>query len=361
VSFDSVHNQERPKSILKGALQKGQVACSYLFFGPRGVGKQALALELAKAVNCEGREVLPCDHCPACRRIDQLNYPDVRLYFPTAHPKKIKPEELQEALRQRVANLYLMPRYKESDAIHIEIIRKIEREANYKSYEGKKKVFILADADRMNISAANALLKTLEEPPPNVLFVLTTAHPSKLPATVLSRCQQIRFGRLSDAVVARALETAPVARPDRIRLASRLAQGNLGRALELLHEDVEHRRSEVLKILATGLSGDLISTIKLAERLGRSRSPAANEENLEALQVWYRDLLLLLEGKEDFLINEDLKPQLREMASQYDWQGVQQSLDLIQDTRMALAANVNVELAWMVLLNKLRRQQRQQS
>jgi len=361
VSFDSVIDQERPKSILQGALGREVLASSYLFFGPRGVGKQALAMELAKAVNCQSEGRLPCDSCSACRRIRKSNYPDVHLYFPTAHPKKVKPEELQEAMRQRAANPYFLPRYKESDAIHIETIRKIEKEANYTSYEAKRKVFILADADRMNLPAANALLKILEEPPANVLFVLTAAQPSKLPATVLSRCQQVRFARLSDAAVARALKTVPGARPERIRLASRLAQGNLGRAFELIQEEVQRNRAEALKSLTSALSGDLVSTIKLAERLGRSRSPKAREEHLETLQVWYRDMLLLLEGKEDSLINEDLKPQLREMANQYDWQGVQRSLNLIQDTRNALAANVNAELVWLVLFNKLRRQQRKPS
>jgi len=149
VSFDSVVGQKRPKSILQGALEGATLASAYLFGGPRGVGKLALALEVAKAVNCQEMTALPCDRCSACRRIGQLTYPDVTLIFPA--PKKIKPEDLQESLRQRAANPYHTPRFKENDAIHIETIRKIETEANYKPYEGKRKVFILADAERMLI------------------------------------------------------------------------------------------------------------------------------------------------------------------------------------------------------------------
>lgn len=354
MSFDSVIGQNRPKGVLQGALEGGTLASAYLFTGPRGVGKLALALEVAKAVNCQEMTKLPCDRCSACRRIGALTYADVTLIFPA--PKKISPEDLQESLRQRAANLYHTPRFKESDAIHIETIRKIETEANYKPYEGKRKVFILADAEQMTLAAANALLKTLEEPPPNVLFILTSTQPSKLPATVLSRCQQIRFVRLSEVEVASFLEKTFGADPQRSQLISRLAQGNLDRATELLQEDVQQRRSEALRILTTALSGDLLSIISLAEDLGRSRDRSLSKENLETLQVWYRDLLLLLEGREESLINRDMKPQLEKIAGHYDWAGVQRCLGSIQETRRALTANVNLELAWMNLLFKLRRQ-----
>jgi DNA polymerase-3 subunit delta' len=283
-----------------------------------------------------------------------LNHPDVSLIFPA--PKTIKPDDLQERLRQRAANLYHTPRFKDSDAIHIDTIRNIEMGANYRPYEGKKKVFILADAERMTLPAANALLKTLEEPPANVLFILTAVQPSKLPTTVLSRCQQVRFVRLGESEMACFLEETLGADPQRSLLTSRLAQGNLDRATELLQEDVQQRRSETLKTLTTALSGDLLSVIDIAESLGRSRDRSINKENLETMQIWYRDLLLLLEGKEELLINQDLKSQLEEMAKQYDWAGVQQSLRSIQEARTALSANVNLELIWMVLLFRLRRQ-----
>ncbi|KPL18662.1 MAG: hypothetical protein AMJ92_06970 [candidate division Zixibacteria bacterium SM23_81] len=356
MSFDTIVGQKNPKSILAGALERGTVASSYLFYGPRGVGKLALAVELAKAVNCQKDGPKPCNSCSACRRIGELNYPDVSLILPT--PKKIKPEDHQETLRQLAANLYHMPRLKESAAIHIETIRKIQTEAGYKTYEGKRKVFILADADKLILAAANAMLKILEEPPPHVLFILTTTRSSKLPATILSRCQQIRFSRLSEAEVEYALKKTQNVASDRKRLVSKLAQGDLDLAWELLQEDINQWRSSTLNALTKALSCNPISLIKLAESLGRLRSRSVSEENLDMLQIWYRDLLLLLEGKEEFLINEDLKPQLEEMARQYDWEGVQRSLGFIQETRKALAANVNLELAWLVLFFKLRRQRR---
>lgn len=356
MSFDTVVGQKHPKSILAGALERGTVASSYLFHGPRGVGKLALAVELAKAVSCQNDGPQPCNSCSACRRIGELNYPDVRLCFPA--PSSFKPEEREEVLRQLAANLYHTPRFQKNVALPIDLIREIQTEASYKPYEGKMKVFILADADKLTLPAANAMLKILEEPPPHVLFILTTIQPSRLPATVLSRCQQIRFSRLSEAEVGYALEKTHQVAPDRKRLVSKLAQGDLDLAWELLQEDINQRRSSTLNALTKALSCNLISVIKLAERLGRFRSRSVSEENLETLQIWYRDLLLLLEGKEESLINEDLKPQLEQMARQYDWEGVQRSLGFIEETRKALAANVNLELAWLVLFFKLRRQRR---
>jgi DNA polymerase-3 subunit delta' len=190
------------------------------------------------------------------------------------------------------------------------------------------------------------------------LIILTTSQPSNLPITVLSRCQKIRFGRLSETEVAQALKTISACDASQIRLVSRLAQGNLDRARELLRDDVAGRRSATLSMLTTALSGNLLSVLKSAEMLGKSKHRSISEENLETLQIWYRDLLLLLEGKEEHLINQDLKPQLGQMAAQYDWPGVLRSLHLIEDTRRALEFNVNLELAWMVLLFKLKRLRR---
>ncbi len=356
MSFDSVVGQERPKKILKGALEGRTLSSSYLFFGPSGVGKLALALELAKAVNCQRDGVLPCDNCSACRRIAKLNYSDVSVTFPV--PSTIKDEELKDAFKKLAADLYHLPRFQKSASIPIDTVRTIRSEASYKPFEGQKKVFILADAHKLNIHAANALLKTLEEPPPNVLIILTTTQPGKLLPTVLSRCQKIRFGLLSEIELARALETTSAGDASQIRLVSRLAQGNLDRARELLRDDVAGRRSSTLSMLTTALSGNLLSVLKSAEMLGKSKHRSISEENLETLQIWYRDLLLLLEDKEEYLINQDLKPQLSQMAAQYDWPGVLRSLHLIEDTRRALEFNVNLELAWMVLLFKLKRLRR---
>ncbi len=354
--FPSVVGQERPKSIVLGALERGTLAGSYLFFGPRGVGKLALALELAKAVNCLEPGALPCGRCSACRRIGELNHPDVFLHFPT--PAKFNPEDLPEILRQRAADLYHAYRFHKQTAIHIELIRKMQLEASYKPYQGRKKVFILVDAEQMTLQAANALLKTLEEPAPNAIFILTVVQPSKLPATVLSRCQQIRFVRLTEAEVSSYLESTHRVEVERRQLISRLAQGDLDRAIELLQADVHRQRAAALKFLNTAVSGNLVTIIKLAEGLARSSQRSVSEEYLETLETWFRDMLLLLEGKDTSLIHQDLRSQLEDMVKQYHWEGIQQALRSIQETRDALAANVRLELAWMVLLLKLRRQRR---
>ena len=285
-----------------------------------------------------------------------MNYPDVSVTFPI--PSTIKDEELKDAFKKLTADLYHLPRFQKNSTIPIAAIRKIRTEASYKPFEGQKTVFVLAEADKMTDEASNALLKTLEEPSPHVLIILTTAQPGKLLPTVLSRCQKIRFGRLSETEVAQALETTSACDPSQIRLVSRLAQGNLDRARELLRDDVAGRRSATLSMLTTALSGNLLSVLKSAEMLGKSKHRSISEENLETLQIWYRDLLLLLEGKEEHLINQDLKLQLGQMAAQYDWLGVLRSLNLIEDTRRALEFNVNLELAWMVLLFKLKRLRR---
>ena len=220
--FTGVLGQSRPKSILQGALERDTLACSYLFFGPPGCGKLAVALSLARAVNCTGEETRPCGHCSQCQKISQLRHPDVTVLFPL--PNEIKDEVLRRALDKLAANPFADVSLPGNLRIRIDSVREIRAQAVMRPYEGRKKVFILAEADRMTDEAANALLKTLEEPPGHVLLVLTSARFGKLPSTVMSRCQQVRFTPLSQEEVAEGLKRLAMGDPESRRLASRLAQ-----------------------------------------------------------------------------------------------------------------------------------------
>jgi DNA polymerase-3 subunit delta' len=354
--FDDILGQGRPKSILKGALQRDTLASSYLFFGPRGTGKLAMALALARAVNCRAEESRPCGRCSACQRIAHLQHPDVTVIFP--RPRKIKDEDLRRSLDTLAANPYADLSFSERSDIHIDTIRELRSQAVLRPYEGRKKIFILAEADRLRLDAANALLKTLEEPPRHVLLVLTTTRPGRLPATVLSRCQQVRFAPLSRQEVARGLERLSLGDPKSRRLASRLAQGDLRQAMELLKEDLQAGRREMLQVLSAALRQDFTAILRWGQKLSRAKNRADSRRRLEALQVWYRDLMLLGEGNETDLVNADLISQLSEIMAQYDWRGLQSCLADIRESLRALDANVNLELLWIVLLSRLRRRKK---
>ena len=178
MSFKDVYGHEKQIKVLQTAMSRDRIPHAYLFYGAEGVGKRTVAEVFAKALNCaSGRESLDaCDACPSCLKIDHENHPDVITI---------------EAQGQ---------------SIKIQEVRELQEQMKFSPFEGGKRIFIIVDADKMNIASANAILKTLEEPAASNILVLLTSRPHQLPATVLSRCQHLRFNPLRRETVASFLE-----------------------------------------------------------------------------------------------------------------------------------------------------------
>lgn len=207
ITFAQVVGQEHVKAPLQAALAKGRVGHAYLFSGPRGVGKTTTARLLAMAVNCEGED-RPCGACESCLLVRRGAHPDVT--------------ELDAASNNSV-----------------EDIRDLREKVRLASLRGGRRVWVLDEAHMLSKSASNALLKTLEEPPEGLVFILATTEPEKLPPTILSRTQHFRFRRLSEAEIAsklRALchEAGVSAEEGALALVARAADGAMRDAESLL-------------------------------------------------------------------------------------------------------------------------------
>ena len=289
ITFGGVVGQEHVKSVLVAALSKGRIGHAYLFSGPRGVGKTTMARLLAMAVNCERPDPKerPCGECESCLLVRRGNHPDVT--------------ELDAASNNSV-----------------EDIRDLREKVRLASIRGGRRVWVLDEAHMLSKSASNALLKTLEEPPPGLVFILATTEPEKLPPTILSRCQHFRFRRLSEdeiaGKVARLCEAAGVpAEDEAVRLVARAADGAMRDAESLLERlltsgepitrgDAEDALGlppkERMQALAEHLvNGDLAALFELAGSL--YRDGFAPRSLSEHLKTTLRDALYSMVGVGD--------------------------------------------------------------
>lgn len=352
MSLDDVIGQSRPKRILRQALRSGRLAHAYLFHGPEGVGKEALALELAKLVNCDQGGNDACDLCPSCRKISKFRHPDVRLILPA--PPSVKPEQMGALLEERAKGPWGVLGLGADGSISIESIRGLRRDGAFRPFEGKQKVAIIAKADRMTVQAANALLKTLEEPPNDMLLVLTSARPHGLLPTIVSRCQQLRFGQLQPEEIEEALVNRFGIESAKARLVGHLSGGSFKRAAELLDGDVNRLREEALGLLRVALSGNNVDILETVERIWQAGNRESIQKLLQVLLIWFGDLFLLSEsGEKSAIANIDRLEELQAMIAAYQPDQIERWISSTEDILDRLIRNVNPKLALTALLLRI--------
>ncbi len=239
-----MYGHEELRSRLTTTMRAGRLPPTLVLEGPAGVGKQRLALWIAQGLVCERGPGTPCDACHPCKLALQLSHPDIHWFFPIARPKGDEAkqvEEAEESLATAIAARRESPLYRPPEGLtglYLPLVRALHRRAQMRPAMGNVKAFVVGEADRLvpqasSPEAANAMLKVLEEPPPDTFFVLTTAEPAALLPTIRSRLVHLRAGRLSPADIARFLREVPdppLGEAEAGRRAE-LAGGSIGAAL----------------------------------------------------------------------------------------------------------------------------------
>ena len=307
--------------LLQRAVEEGSLSHAYLFTGPPGVGKGTLARALARALLCEAEADRPCGSCRACRLVEAGTHPDLHLVHPESATGRLTIGQVRELGRQ----LALTPSV------------------------GRHRVAILADFDRATPSAANALLKTLEEPPAYVVLVLLAPDADSLLPTIVSRCQVVPLRPLPLRLVREVLETRWGVEPERADLLAHLCGGRLGWAVRAADDPaLLRRRRQRLEDLSTLLRASLVERFRYAAAL--ADDPAGTEEALEIWTGWWRDVMVVAAGTDAPLTNPDLTDRIRRQAQAL---GVERAAALVKATRKTmdlLRGNVNRRLALEVLL-----------
>ena len=333
--FDSLTGNDRVKEVLKRMLASGRLPGALLFVGEEGIGKKLFALEVARALNCrtpinhEG-----CGTCPACKRIVHLNYPassnpdDWIPMIWTDHPD---------------VGMVVAPRR----VLRVDQMRQIESEANFRPVEGKARIFIIDEAEKLNDASANALLKVLEEPPSTSHLILITSRPAMLLSTILSRCQTIRFSPLTPAEIESYLTSSKLVNTRDARLRARAAAGSISRALSGDLETFTSQRKAMLTVLeALVVTHNLAQLLRSSEQLNEAQFKDEFEERLDVLETLIRDAwMLALGAQRERLVNEDLFNDLELISGNIDSAKAAAWILEIEDLREQLIVNINRKAA----------------
>jgi DNA polymerase III subunit delta' len=334
--YSNLIGNEEVKDTLRRLLASGRMPGSLLFTGSEGVGKKLFALELAKALNCRNRAgVEACDQCSSCKRIAKSTFPP----FSDADDNKTR------LIWSEHGDLAMVRPYKQ--IIRVKPIRELEREANFRPFEGAARVFIIEDADYMNESSSNALLKVLEEPPATSHLVLTTANPAALLPTIRSRCQVIGFAPIAAAKIEKFLMAEKQMPGADAALLARTSQGSIGRACAADPDDYREKRNAMLLVLkALTITGNRVQLLHAAEELGAARDRADYEESLAILETLIRDAWALHLGRPaDTITNSDLLRELQKIADELSNEKAAVWLSAIEELRGALEVNINKRIA----------------
>jgi len=306
---------------LQEAVSSGRVSHAYLFTGPESVGKTTVAKALAAALLCHSDANRPCWSCRACRLVENGRHPDLHI-LESEH---------------KGANL------------KIDQIRDLQHQLSLTPIEGEWQVAILRRFEEATTSAANALLKTLEEPAPHVVLIVLASEAEQLLPTIVSRCQHIQLRPLPIALVQQALIEQWRAKPERAKLLAHLSGGRLGWAVRALKdEEMLDRRRKHIENHNKLLTASKVDRFRYAAKL--ARDPVEIQEALTTWIAWWRDVLMLTAGADTPLTNIDHLNTLRQYARRCGWREAKGVLDALRASTERLKTNANSRLALEILM-----------
>lgn len=352
--------QEHVSRFLTAAINQGQPSHAYLFHGPKGVGKYDAALKFAAALCCENDG---CGVCPSCEKAARGVHPDIEVIAPVGA------------------------------FITVDQVREINRNLNLRPHESQARVFIIRGARKFNAESANAFLKSLEEPPSFVYFLLLTDRLDSILATIVSRCQPVRFSPVPAAEIEAYLlehyKTSPVV----AQAYARASRGDLEMAKALCGEPgLAERRQRYLQIGenlgrgaweggASQMAAEIMSAAadagevagqeedetvpegfqvapkKRREQDAHRRAGRAQKEELnlalDILETWFRDMMAMASGAGDTILNRDYELELENQALESQLDNYRQALEVIEASRSKLSYNVELELALQAMFYKL--------
>ncbi|MDP3730630.1 MAG: DNA polymerase III subunit delta' [Candidatus Omnitrophota bacterium] len=375
MSFENLKGQDSAVSYLKASLRNGRVSHAYIFSGPVGVGKHLAAVNFAKALNCsssvsgsgshpelvdgsakltidpeQSRRVEGCDRCSSCKKIDSLSHPDIFTLKPKEEGgsiKTLRPFGRLKAVLSNVEGRQAQGLYPERGrGIKIEDVRALIKDVYLKPFEARKKVYMIEGAEHMKHEAANALLKTLEEPPADSVIILLTENIKALFHTIVSRCQVVKFFPLKLQEVEDILIKEHSLSKSDAHTLSHLSGGRLGEALKFKEEDIFTKRSLLINKILSPFKADFDFDDLPKEDV---------RIYLDMMLAWYSDILNMKAGAGDhMLINIDKKDIISKESGRLGFDHIEDMIKSVISAMTQIEQNANQKLAMSVLGMKIK-------
>jgi DNA polymerase-3 subunit delta' len=367
MSWKKIIGQERVKGLLQKALSSEQIAHAYLFFGPEGIGKDALVLEFAKTLSCTTKNTEACDSCNSCKQFDALQHPNINLIFPLPVGKNEKTGDdpfiglsdaqmgdIRHQIAQKAHDPYYQIEIEKANFIKINSVRSVKREASMSTLEAGRKIFLIFNADQMNAEASNSLLKTLEEPLPGTMLLLTTSSKDQLLPTIISRCQEIRCDLLKEEEIESALIERDRIDPSTARIAAEMSNGSYAAARRLLSQSIMEERKEIVDFLRMVLSKQRSPLIEHLEELASPADRIAIERWLKLLQTWLRDAMLMQKNGSVRILEEE-KQSMSNFISKFPQANLSEALKTTEKAIAHLNKNIYLPLVLTTMTLELRK------
>jgi len=360
IDFKQVVGQALPQNILKKTLENGKLGSAYLFYGPQGLGKWALALELAKALNCENNDTVPCQECSNCVKIAKLSHPDVVLVFPIPSTKKDEENLRQKYIagfrEEKLKEPYALVEFEKNALISKDRMKELKTEGYRRPFEAKTKVVIINQAEKMMRESFNSFLKVLEEPPAYVHLILITSQPERLLPTVISRCQKIRFTPIKTDLITEELKKRLNLDEKKALTYARLSDGSLGYAMDLAGGKWDNLRELSLRYLQNVFSSEIGSAASIVEDVIKQYSIPERFQLFKFLKAYLRDVAVFKENpdKKNLFDAESSESILKLVQRVKNQKQIERSISLVEKTKSQFYLNVNPRLALLYLALQLR-------
>jgi len=324
MSFKHIFGHKEEIKLLQDNLRDERVSHAYLFLGPEQIGKKLVALNFAKALNCLEIGERPCDKCPPCKKIDANNFPDLFVVEPKTA----------------------------GNSIGIEKIRQIKKDASLKPYEGRYKIFVIDRACAMSHESQNAMLKVLEEPGDNTLFILITSAFHRILPTVSSRCRIVKFKSGPRDELVEYLVSRQHIKKEKALFTAAFSEGKIGEAINLKNSEVFDKKNAVIK--------RMLETLRKSGKKDMFREWASLDRGLlrkdmEIVLSWFRDMYIWKTTKNSAsFFNIDRPENIIKSADAFSLTELEKIMRRIITLDFHLARNANQKLVTDIFLNELR-------